>query len=64
MAEEKKRYVIITMPVDLRREIDELVGADNFSAFINEAVDRELQRRRQSAVEPEQMRAQERVYIN
>jgi len=64
MAEEKKRYVIITMSVDLRREIDDLVGPDNFSVFINEAVDRELRRRRQTEIKSTQICSQERVYIN
>lgn len=45
MAKPNTRRTHITLPTDLIRRIDELVGKRGRSAFINEVADREVRRR-------------------
>jgi hypothetical protein len=61
---EEKKYVIVAMPVDLKKEIEELVSPGSLGAFITEAVERELKRRNQATLKFEQIQTQTRVYIN
>jgi hypothetical protein len=63
MAEEKN-YTIIPLSLELRREIEDLVGPRNLSSFIIEATERELRRQNQAVTMSEQMKMQERVFIN
>jgi metal-responsive CopG/Arc/MetJ family transcriptional regulator len=67
MAKESEQMTV-SLPVGLAREIDALAGRRQRSAFITEAAEREVRRRRLAAAKSEEIRMheafEERIFIN
>lgn len=66
MAEEKKQMAV-KFPVELAEEIDALVGPRKRNAFIAQAAEQELRRRKQAAFRSEQFEVHDpsgRIWVN
>jgi len=54
-----RTHITITLPVELKREIDDLAGSSKRSAFFVAAAEQELRRRKQAAWKSERIQGQE-----